>query len=416
MGFSLGVFMIQPSVLQYLTDRGVRIPDPAQVWVGDDVDLDRIAAQGTVLFPGCRITGASTFLGEGAQIGSDGPATCDGSWIGPGATVHSGFCRGTVLLAGASLGSNSHVREGTILEEGASTAHAVGLKQTILFPFVTLGSLINFCDCLMAGGTGPGDHSEVGSSYIHFNFTPHQDKATASLIGDVPAGVMLDQPPIFLGGQGGMVGPCRLSFGSVTAAGTIIRKDELRPGRLMVGAGGRAGNIAYRPGAYRDLKRILTNNLTYIGNLMALRIWYRQVRGVFIGPQLPAALHQGLVHNVDKGLDERVRRLNQLCEKLDVPKATGSQADAGGLAAALVRAWPAVSETLADLRATHDEIQPESVGFRSVIEQARQAGDGDYVTAIRSLPVAARDSGRRWLQGIVDDTVRRSMEQVTGPF
>ena len=78
----------------------------------------------------------------------------------------------------ACLGYNSHVRAGTILEEAASVAHTVGLKQTILFPFVTLGSLINFCDCLMAGGTGPKDHSEVGSSYIHFNFTPNQDKAT----------------------------------------------------------------------------------------------------------------------------------------------------------------------------------------------------------------------------------------------
>ena len=132
------------------------------------------------------------------------------------------------------------VREGCILEEHASIAHTVGLKQTILFPFVTLGSLINFCDCLMAGGTGPKDHSEVGSSYIHFNFTPNQDKATPSLIGDVPRGVMLNQRPIFLGGQGGMVGPLRLNYGITVAAGTILRKDELRPDRLIIGGGGRA--------------------------------------------------------------------------------------------------------------------------------------------------------------------------------
>ena len=53
----------------------------------------------------------------------------------------------------------------------------------------------------------PPDHTEVGSSYIHFNFTPDGDKTTASLFGDVPRGVMLNQPPIFLGGQGGTVGP-----------------------------------------------------------------------------------------------------------------------------------------------------------------------------------------------------------------
>jgi len=30
------------------------------------------------------------------------------------------------------------------------------------------------------------------------------------LFGDVPRGVMLNQPPIFLGGQGGAVGPIRV--------------------------------------------------------------------------------------------------------------------------------------------------------------------------------------------------------------
>lgn len=54
----------------------------------------------------------------------------------------------------------------------------------------------------MAGGTSRKDHSEVGSSYIHFNFTPDGDKTTPSLIGDVPRGEMLNQTPIFLGRQG----------------------------------------------------------------------------------------------------------------------------------------------------------------------------------------------------------------------
>ena len=75
----------------------------------------------------------------------------------------SGFAHGAVLLDGASLGANAHARPGTLLEERASTAHTVGLKHTLLLSFVTLGSLINFCDCLMAGGRSRRDHSEVGS-------------------------------------------------------------------------------------------------------------------------------------------------------------------------------------------------------------------------------------------------------------
>ena len=97
-------------------------------------------------------------------------------------------------------------------------AHTVGLKQTIFFPFV-VGELNQFCDALMAGRNRM-EHSEIGSSFIHFNYTPHEDKATASLIGDVPRGVMLDQPPIF-GRAGGIVGPVRMEYGTVLAAGHV---------------------------------------------------------------------------------------------------------------------------------------------------------------------------------------------------
>ncbi|MCK7504346.1 MAG: hypothetical protein MZV70_09845 [Desulfobacterales bacterium] len=140
-----------------------------------------------------------------------------------------------VRLSGRSQYGNGRACPGR-MHSGRSRPAAptrVGLKQTILFPFVTLGSLINFCDCLMAGGTSRSNHSEVGSSYIHFNFTPDADKTTPSLIGDVPRGVMLNQPPIFLGGQGGMVGPLRMGYGNVVAAGSILRQDYPQNNQLI---------------------------------------------------------------------------------------------------------------------------------------------------------------------------------------
>jgi len=154
-------------------------------------------------------------------IGAEAPVTIENCQLGRGVKLKGGYFSGAVFLDGSNMGSGAHVREGTILEEEASGAHAVGLKQTVLLPFVTLGSLINFCDILMAGGASRKDHSEVGSSYIHFNYTPNQDKATASLVGDVPRGVLLNQKSIFLGGQGGLVGPARIAYGCVIAAGGI---------------------------------------------------------------------------------------------------------------------------------------------------------------------------------------------------
>ncbi len=235
------------SKAQQLMEKGVRIHNPDTVDIGAEVDLKRISGDGVTLYPGCRIYGEKTLILAGAKLGYEGPVTVENCCIGPRVELKGGFFRKSVFLDDVVMGFGAHVREGTILEEQASGAHAVALKQTILFPFVTLGSLINFCDCLMAGGTSRKNHSEVGSSYIHFNFTPNQDKATASLLGDVPRGVMLNQSPIFLGGQGGLVGPCRLAYGTVLAAGSICRKDELRPDRLIQEGGARSANVAVYP-------------------------------------------------------------------------------------------------------------------------------------------------------------------------
>jgi UDP-N-acetylglucosamine/UDP-N-acetylgalactosamine diphosphorylase len=128
-----------------LVARGVRILAPEQVYIDEAVDLGRIAA-GATLYPGTRLHGARTYVGAGAHVGKEGPATLENAVLDDTAVVASGFVRDAVLLAGAGLGGNAHVREGTLLEEQASTGHAVGLKQSILLSFATLGSLINFCD------------------------------------------------------------------------------------------------------------------------------------------------------------------------------------------------------------------------------------------------------------------------------
>ena len=186
-----------------LIDKGVRIPNPLTLDIGQEVSVDRISGESVVIYPGCRIYGEKTVVSAGARIGYEGPVTIDNCRIGPKVEVKGGYFNNSVFLEGANMGLGAQVREACILEEEASGAHCVGLKQTILFPFVTLGSLINFCDCLMAGGTSRQNHSEVGSSYIHFNFTPDGDKTTPSLIGDVPRGVMLERPPSSSAARGG---------------------------------------------------------------------------------------------------------------------------------------------------------------------------------------------------------------------
>ena len=188
----------QPSAnavcVEALLMRGVVIPEPDQVTIGEEVPPERVAP-GVVLHPGTRLAGDTLSIGPGCELGTEQPVTVKNCQLGHNVVLAGGYFKEAVFLDGSAMGSAAHVRPGTLLEEAASGAHAVGFKQTILLAHVTTGSLINFCDVLMSGGTGRKDHSEVGSSYVHFNFTPHGDKATPSLIGDVPTGYAMIRPP-----------------------------------------------------------------------------------------------------------------------------------------------------------------------------------------------------------------------------
>ncbi len=380
-----------------LIKRGVRIPNPESVEIGDDIIAERISGDNVVIHSGCKLFGRDTYIGAGARLGAEAPVTVQDCQIGPAVNLKGGYFKAAVFLEGANCGSGAHVREGTILEEQASIAHTVGLKQTILFPFVILGSLINFCDCFMAGGTSRKNHSEVGSSYIHFNFTPNQDKATASLIGDVPAGVMLDQKPIFLGGQGGIIGPCRLTYGVTVAAGTIVRKDELRQDRLVYGGGLKGGSIKFTPGKYSGAGRILQNNVIYMANLLALEQWYRQVRSLFVGRRFPEPLYKGLIVNIRHAIEERTTRLADYCrQRAEAQKESGIE-----------KWWPEVAE-MYQIRSAPAGDPEAKQGFFDALVGSEAGPDKTYLQTILSLDKTTRAAGTDWLQSIVDTCYHRS--------
>ncbi|MGV8081533.1 MAG: UDP-N-acetylglucosamine pyrophosphorylase [Syntrophales bacterium] len=399
-----------------LLAKGVRIPHPWSVEVGDEVSPARVSARGVVLHGGVRLRGERTLLCDGVKLGAEGPAVLDDCLLGPDVELKGGFFRASVFLRGARIGSSSHVREGCLLEEESSGAHAVGLKQTILFPFVTLGSLINFCDCLLGGGTSRRDHSEVGSSFIHFNYTPRQDKATASLLGDVPRGVMLDQPPIFLGGQGGIVGPVRMGFGTVLPAGTICRRDV--PDGVMT-----AGNIGFSgkdrtflPDQGPDIGRKIRNNLLYIANLFALQAWYTHVRSLFFAADPhERELLPGALDILDGAAAERIRRLRDFSERLP-PEGDMVETAAEGSARRrqFRERWPEAEQRLLEGAGTCGD-QALRDRFLAVLDQrmVRPSGSADYLPLIRALNPSERRLGTAWLESIVTNRMERVLGVLT---
>jgi UDP-N-acetylglucosamine/UDP-N-acetylgalactosamine diphosphorylase len=410
--------------VEQLIRKGVAVPNPESVLIGDEVELDRVAGRGVVIYPGCKIFGEKTLIMSCVKLGYEGPVTVEDCQIGPDVELKGGFFRRSAFLEKANMGCGAQVRDGCILEEEANGAHTVGLKQTILLPFVTLGSLINFCDCLMAGGTSRKNHSEVGSSYIHFNYTPNQDKATASLIGDVPRGVMLNQPPIFLGGQGGMVGPLRLGYGTVVAAGVICRRDVLDNHQLVLAQGLRSNAVEkaklvsdFHPGIYWHVKARVINNINYIANLVALEHWYVSVRSRFMrGDPMGEMLYEGVLDKLDMALNERIKRLKTLSEKMSESAKRYRSVVKGGVSEEFLRQkqelferWQQVEAVFASSRedpGDHSCREP----FLEQIERAVGEKGPDYVGVIQGLDATWSAEGTRWLQGIVDGINRQVLD------
>ncbi|MBW6486452.1 MAG: UDP-N-acetylglucosamine pyrophosphorylase [Syntrophobacterales bacterium] len=405
-----------PETVIRLREKGVTMPNPGLVEIGAEVDPERIAANGVVLFGGTRITGKKTLLSAGVKLGEEAPVVLDNCSLGENVELKGGFFSDSVFLERVSMASGAHIRAGCLLEEEAKTGHTVGLKQTILFPFVTLGSLINFCDVLMAGGTSRKNHSEVGSSYIHFNYTPNQDKATASLLGDVPRGVMLKEAPIFLGGQGGLIGPARIGFGTVIAAGEVWSGDCPEGGKLLRSGRKPAIEKGFHPGLYGDIKRRVINNIIYYANLLALRQWYIHIRARFFrDAEYGDALIEGALEVIDAAASERLSRFRALAENMDSSIALGQKLLPEHVREKILRRqgefrdrWGELEKGIAGQREADAGKSMREQFLTSFFASPNGAGK-DYLGVMAALDKEVSSTGAKWMQCTVDDVVERAL-------
>jgi UDP-N-acetylglucosamine/UDP-N-acetylgalactosamine diphosphorylase len=262
----------------------------------------------------------------------------------------------------------------------------------------------------MAGGTSRKNHSEVGSAYIHFNFTPDSDKTTPSLIGDVPRGVMLNQPPIFLGGQGGMVGPVRMGYGNIVTSGTIIRSDVTSDNKLIIGKTHRGRIIDFIPRSYPRISRVVENNIIYLANLMALEQWYIHVRQPFFREQAFGELiYAGALDKIGSAKVERIQRLKAMAnniaesiEKKDSDRSISGKREFCNNIAQIAELFQSgvISEAALDLRNR----------FLDGFHAHRKDHGGNYIDVVQSLDSAISQQGTRWLHKIINEFCLRTKE------
>jgi hypothetical protein len=409
-----------PDKVEALLKKGVRMTNPFSVEIGKEVNLDKIAGSVTI-YGAARIYGKETLISQDVQLGYEAPVTLINCQLGTAVELRGGYFAHSVFLTKVSLGSNAQIRAGCLLEEQSGGNHTVGLKQTILFPFVTLGSLINFCDCLMAGGTSRKNHSEVGSSYIHFNYTPKQDKATPSLIGDVPRGVMLREPPIFLGGQGGIVGPLKIDYGTVIPAGVICRQDFKTEGILWSSPASPEKSKEFTAGVYGDISRKVNSNIVYVANLLALKQWYSYVRReFFIQEKYGHDLYLGACNVLTEAIVERIKQMSLFAQSLENSSADGSKKMKQGVSdiakhtqKLFLQNWPRIEEYLSGNN--EDKISLK-VKEKFVKMMQNQSNKGlSYLEAIQTLAPAQVQVGRDWLNKIVEDITTECLKKLRAP-
>ena len=379
---------------------GVDVWGRERVYVAADVPLENIEPGASI--QQATLSGSGLRIGRGSRIGVSGQARVVDCQIGRNVELGAGTYEGATFLDDVVVRGFTEIRPGTLLEEQVDAAHSVALKNTILTATVVTGSLINYCDLFMSGGTSRTDHSEVGSGVIHFNFDPRGDKY-GSLIGDV-RGVLLRSAPIFVGGQCGLVGPLHVDFGSVIAAGSVVRRDvpagvvhfeklENQP------AGGFDREI------YTGLKRKFLTTAKLIGNLRALDCWYDQVRLPFADdyqkPLYRAAQQQARVH-----IAERIKRLEKIVAKLprSIEKSSASGDD-------LSRKFHAEHRRLIECRGRMVEILSKAgpgpsapAAFLEQYEQARASMA--HLDAIRNLDESGAAATAGWLDQIAQEPAK----------
>ena len=384
-----------------LAARGVDVWGPERVYVAADVPLENIEPGASLI--NVTLSGPETCVGRRSRIGVSGLARVESCQIGRDVELGAGSFQNATLLDSVRVRGFAEIREGTLLEEHVDIAHSVAFKNTVLTATVVTGSLINYCDLFMSGGTSRKDHSEVGSGAVHFNFDPRGDK-WSSMIGDA-TGVLLRSAPIFVGGNSGLVGPVAVDFGAVVAAGSIVRRN-VGPNCIHVEAMRSQLAQPFDPERYTRLGGKFIQTARLVGALQALDAWYEQVRLAFAA-DYEKTLHHAARRQIEHHIAERALRLRRIIGKLDRSLEKWEQVS-GDNSAACIQEHRLLIENQEQIVKTLVEPGPPLPAPQQAVEdyQKRDAKAG-HIRRVSNLEESAGAAFADWLHSIADRTAKK---------
>ena len=187
-------------ILARLMNDGVRIIDPASVYVGADVEIER----DVVLMPGVQIFGSSR-IGEGSVVGTGSVLT--NAVLGRNVKITAyAVIEDSELKDGAKVGAFVYIRGGSCLESGAYAGKFVELKNA----HIGEGSKVPHLSYM--GDAELGHGVNIGAGSITCNYDGEHKNKTR--IGN----------NCFVGSNTMFVAPVEIEDGAATAAGSVITR------------------------------------------------------------------------------------------------------------------------------------------------------------------------------------------------
>jgi bifunctional UDP-N-acetylglucosamine pyrophosphorylase/glucosamine-1-phosphate N-acetyltransferase len=210
---------------QHMRD-GVTMRDPSTVYLDWDVTLaPDVTLEPNVILRGGTSVGEGTVIGAGSQIVD--------SKIGARARVWASIIESSTIEDEAKVGPLSHVRGGSVIEQGAYVGNYAELKNSRL----GAGSKQGHMSYL--GDTEVGEGANIGAGSITANYDGTNKHRTT--IGD----------RAFIGVDTMIIAPRDIGEGARTGAGAVVTTD-VPAGKLAVGVPARIREPRSKPAQSAD--------------------------------------------------------------------------------------------------------------------------------------------------------------------
>ncbi|MCD6353706.1 MAG: UDP-N-acetylglucosamine pyrophosphorylase, partial [Proteobacteria bacterium] len=173
--------------------------------------------------------------------------------------------------------------------------------------------------------------------------------------------------------------------------------------------------INITPRSYKNISRVIQNNLLYLANLTALEQWYMHIRQLFFKEQkFGDLIYDGLMDNISLAKKERAKRLKAMAEKMP---ASLKQYNTHGGAATGKQEFHDHSEEAFSLFLAPEESEEETElrhCFLAGFHKHKEEHNTGYIHIIQSLPASVSQDGVRWLNRVVETRCQNAATLMPG--